>query len=335
MKRIENYKKNTITLNEIQNFYDINDYDTLYKTVNKLINDEKLKPIKASGSNGRSPGMYKKYRIIRKEEDLSSYLDEINFKLCTEFDVYYYKKHLNKYKENRKYILMLNDFFLNKRNSLKSCISMNERSFQIWNREKFLQKEEGKTILKNLNVDLKVLNYYDTSEPLAYYSNSKKVPQNVLIIENKDTYYTFRKHLIKSQRSIFNKEINTVIYGAGKNIIKAINDFDISVEQHVCDKRNTIYYFGDLDYEGIFIYEKFYEKMSEIYRVKPFIEAYYIMIEKYINNKVVLPETKEGQNKNINNYFLSCFDKKIKENIITILENGRYIPQEIINIDDL
>ena len=335
MKNIENYKKNTITLDEIQNFYKINEYDMLYKTVNDLINNEKLCPVKASGGNGRTPGMYKKYKIIRKEEDLSSYLDEINFKLCTEFDVSYYKKHLNKYKEHRKYILMLNDFFLNNRNKLKDYISMNERSFQIWNREKFLQKEEGKTILKNLNIDLKTLNYYDTSEPLAYYSSSKKVPQNVLFIENKDTYYTFRKHLIKNQRNIFNKEINTVIYGAGKNIIKAINDFDISVEEHISDTRNTIYYFGDLDYEGILIYEKFYEKMSESYKVKPFIEAYYIMIEKYINNHVVLPETKEGQNKNINDYFLKCFQDKNKEIITKILESGRYIPQEIINIEDL
>lgn len=335
MKNIENYKKNTITLDEIQNLYKINDYNMLYKTVNDLINNEKLSPIKAGGGNGRNPGMYKKYRIIRKEEDLSSYLDEINFKLCAEFDVSYYKKHLNKYKEHRKYILMLNDFFLNKRNKLKDYISMNERSFQIWNREKFLQKEEGKTILKNLNIDLKTLNYYDTSEPLAYYSSSKKVPQNVLIIENKDTYYTFRKHLIKKQRSIFNKEINTVIYGAGKNIIKTINDFDISVEEHVSDKRNTIYYFGDLDYEGILIYEKFHEKMSKSYKVKPFIEAYDMMIEKYISNHVLLPETKEGQNKNINDYFLSCFDEKNKEKITTILESGRYIPQEIINIEDL
>lgn len=335
MKNIRNYKKNTITLDEIQNFYKINDYDILYKTVNELIDDEKLNPVKASGSNGRNPEMYKKYRIIRKEEDFSSYLDEINFKLCAEFDVSYYKKHLNKYKENRKYILMLNEFLLNKRDCLKSCISMNERSFQIWNREKFLQKEEGKTILKNLNFDLNTLNYYDTSEPLAYYSKTKKTPQNVLIIENKDTYYTFRKHLIKNKENIFDIEIDTVIYGAGKNIIKAIDDFHISVEEHVCDKRNTIYYFGDLDYEGILIYEKFYEKMSKLYKVKPFIEAYAIMIKKYMNNHVVLPETKKGQNKNIDDYFLSCFDKENKEKITTILKSGKYIPQEIININDL
>ena len=68
MKNIENYKKNTITLDEIQNFYKINEYDMLYKTVNDLINNEKLCPVKASGGNGRTPGMYKKYKIIRKEE---------------------------------------------------------------------------------------------------------------------------------------------------------------------------------------------------------------------------------------------------------------------------
>ena len=48
-------------------------------------------------------------------------------------------------------------------------------------------------ILKNLGLELDFLNYYDTCEPIAYYSMSKENPQNILVLENKDTYYTMRK----------------------------------------------------------------------------------------------------------------------------------------------
>lgn len=335
MYKIENYNKNTITLDEIEKLLKIDSYTVLYDTVNKLLDDGKIKVVKSSCGNGRRPGLYMKYRIIRQEEDLDQYIDEINYKLTPEFDVSYYMTHLKKYKEHRKYILMLNDFMINKKEKLHNYISMNERSFEIWQREKFLQKEEGKTILKNLNIDINKLNYYDTSEPLAYYSKSRKTPQNILIIENKDTYYTFRKYLINKGGSLLGREIDTVIYGGGKNIIKAFNDFDISVEDYVSDRRNTIYYFGDLDYEGIIIYESFLKKAEKEYNVCPFVEGYMMMIDKYSSSGFNLPETKEGQNKNIKDSFLNSFDNEYKAEIKKILDDGVYIPQEIINIDDL
>lgn len=211
---------------------------------------------------------------------------------------------------------------------------MNERSFQIWGREKFLQKEEGKSILKNLGLNLDYLNYYDTSEPLAYYSKSKKVPQNILILENKDTYYTMRRYLINSNNNILRKEIDTVIYGSGKGIIKAFRDYDISVEDYLANKVNKIYYFGDLDYEGIIIYEKFYDTYKDKYNINLFIDGYKKMIDK-INNINCLPKMKDGQNKNINKYFLDEFSLEYGLKIEEILKNNLYIPQEIINITDL
>ena len=335
MYKIENYKKNTITLDEIEKLLKIDDYTVLYDEVNKLIDEGRINIIKSSGGNGRKPGLYMKYRIIRDEEELKQYVDEIEYKLSTRFDVSYYRNHLKKYTEHRKYILMLNDYILNKKEKLQNYISMNERSFEIWHREKFLQKEEGKTILKNLKFDITELNFYETSEPLAYYSKCRKIPQNILIIENKDTYYTFRKHLINNDGNVLGKEIDTVIYGGGKNIIKAFNDFDISVEDYIADRRNTLYYFGDLDYEGIIIYESFLQKAEQKYNVYPFVEGYIKMIDKYNSDKINLPATKEGQNRNIKGSFLDRFNDEYKKKIKDILEADLYIPQEIINIDDL
>lgn len=334
MKLKDKFNKKKITLEEIEKAYKISSYIELYNLVIKLIENNEIEAIKSSGGNGKKPALYKRYRIMEEEEDNSFYLNELDYKILSKFDIAYYKKNINKYKEHREYILALNLFILENKELLKIPLSINERSFQIWGREKFLQREEGKVILKNLGLTLETLNVYDTSEPLAYYSKSKKIPQNILIIENKDTYYTIRKYLINSDNTIFGEKISTVIYGAGKGIIKAFKDYEISVEEYLSNKDNVIFYFGDLDYEGIIIYENFYKKYKEKYNIKLFVEGYKKMIDK-INDIKGLPKTKEGQNRNINNYFLQEFSLEYREKINDILKKDLYIPQEIINIIDL
>ena len=208
--------KKIIELEEFEKIYKITEYRKLVEIVNLLIEKGEIIPIKNSGGNGKSPTLYKRYRVVPKIQDNEEILNEIHYKLCSRFNVEYYEGHLDKYKEHRGYILKLNDFMINNSRLLDSKISINERSFQIWGREKFLQKEGGKTILKNLGISLDTLNYYDTSEPLAYYSHNKYIPQNILIIENKDTYFTMRNHMISGNNTILGEKIDTIIYGGGK-----------------------------------------------------------------------------------------------------------------------
>lgn len=335
MRGLEEFKANFITLDEIVKIIKVNDYYELYKKICEMIANGVIKPVEASKLNGKKPALHSKYRIIRKEDDNSFLIEEVNFKLSIEFNTSYYKKNIKKYKEHRKDILLLNKFFLTKRKLLEDAISMNERSFQIWGKEKFLQKGYGKTILKNLGLDENVLNYYDTSEPLAYYSASKEIPQKVLIIENKDTYYTFRKHLINGNLTLLGEDIKTVIYGKGKNINKTFKDFEISVEEHVSSRDNEILYLGDIDYEGIVIYESFYKYFSNKYNVKPFVNGYIKMIDKVEVLDFELPLTKDGQNRNIQDIFFANFNLAYKSRIHNILEDNLYIPQEILNIKDL
>lgn len=44
--------------------------------------------------------------------------------------------------------------------------------------------------------------------------------------------------------------------------------------------KNTIYYFGDLDYEGIGIYENLAEKFRSRWKIIPFVPAYQAMLGK-------------------------------------------------------
>ena len=125
-----------------------------------------------------------------------------------------------------------------------------------------------------------------------------------------------------------------MVYGGGKNIYKSFGDFDICVEPYVADANNTILYFGDLDYEGIIIYELLTREFAGEHTLKPFIEGYTAMIDKYLKMDIPLPKTKAGQNRNISELFLWEFSEEYRKAIMDILERDEYIPQEILNIGD-
>ena len=72
---------------------------------------------------------------------------------------------------------------------------------------------------------------------------------------------------------------------------------------------NTILYFGDLDYEGIGIYENLAEKFKDQWKIIPFIPAYKAMLRKAESVKI-LPKTKESQNRNISSEFFAYFDEQ-------------------------
>ena len=335
MKDIRTLDKKKIELKDIEGFYKVYEYKELYEKVLELIDLNILEPIKSSKLNGKSPALHIRYKVIKKSEDNTEYINELNFDLNINLNINYYISNIEKYKEHREYILALSKFLDFKMDLLETQVSMNERSFQIWAREKFLQKEGGKTILKNLSLSEDYLNYYDTFEPLAYYCRHKETPQNLLIIENKDTFYTFRRHIINGEHSILGEDITTIIYGGGKNINKSFKDFKLSVEPHVSYEENNIYYLGDLDYEGIIIYEGLYKVFKDKYKIKPFIKGYKAMLDKYEKEGIILPFCKEGQNKNIGDEFINCFSEIYRNKILDILQSDKYIPQEILTIGDL
>lgn len=336
MKDLRKLNVKKISLNEIKNYFDISEYDKLYRMVCSLIDKNIIKPVKANGKNGMKPVLFNEYYIIREEIDYTRYKEEIHFKLNPFINTSYYLKNMDKYIKDRRYILMMSDFLDNNREQLNTEISKNERSFQIWNEEKFIAEGGGERLLKSLGLDISFLNIYETSEPLAYYSSNKNVPQNILIVENKDTFYSIRKYILEGEENlIFGKKISTIIYGSGKKIYKSFNDFRMCGEPYFFNRNNKFLYFGDLDYEGIGIYEGIYELFSDNVEIELFKEAYIFMIEKYIKTCIELPSTKEGQNKNIKDIFLNNFNERHRNVISDILVSGKYIPQEILNIKDI
>ena len=137
-------------------------------------------------------------------------------------------------------------------------------------------------------------------------------------------------------RTICGEPVGTLIYGAGKGIIAAFSDLELSGEPYMTAPENTVLYFGDLDYEGIGIYEHFAAVYGAQYDIAVFKNAYVQMLAKAKCIGIdCLPRTKEGQNRKLDHVFFSQFSQAQQDNIKEILECGRYIPQEILNIEDM
>ena len=126
-----------------------------------------------------------------------------------------------------------------------------------------------------------------------------------------------------------------MVYGGGKSKIPSLSEFKYYTEDYISDTNNKFYYFGDIDFEGLVIYDSYRKSTSDEIELTPFTPAYEYIVNKCENIKNELPNTKSGQNRNINEVFFKDFKEDYKDKILSILEKDKYIPQEALNFEDL
>lgn len=325
-------KRRKVQLKDIISQHSDMEYQQLYAYVMELIENKKLEPMKSAKSNGRTPALPISFWKYEEEMDYTDVYEELKYKYHPLINTSYYREHPERYDADKHNLQLLSGYLKDCSDLLKIKETMNERSFEIFHREKYFQKEGGLEFCKRVAIDIDKLGFYGTSEPLSYYSYSKQTPQNILIIENKDTFFDIRRYMNMGCNQILGKEFGTVIYGAGKGIWKTFTDYMNGAETYFMGD-NRLFYFGDIDYEGILIYERLMERTSvSIYIFK---EAYEAMLDKAMKIGFSnLPDMKDKQNTNIGTMFLDAFDDIRKRQICEILEMGRYIPQEILNEHD-
>lgn len=333
-------KKTKIFLNDIINEHPDMDYGQLYEYIKQLINHGKIAPVKSAKNNGKKPALPLSFWKYEEEMDYTEVYDDLKYKFHSLINTEYYRTHPERYDADKHRINLMSDYLKNHSDLLKVKETMNERSFEIFHQEKFFQKDGGLEFCKRIGIDKHMLAFYETSEPLSYYSHSKQSPQNILIIENKDTFFDIRRYMNAHSDRILGKSFGTVIYGAGKGIWKTFADYVNGAESYF-NGDNELLYFGDLDYEGIIIYEHLLNAgwenaiTGKKIEIRLFSAAYEKMVEKAeILGFDRLPDRKEKQNTNIGDLFLNGFDDKRKVKILEILEAGKYIPQEILNEHD-
>lgn len=121
-----------------------------------------------------------------------------------------------------------------------------------------------------------------------------------------------------------------LIYGEGKKIIKSIKFLD-----EIKDIKNnniSLYYFGDLDYEGISIWSQLKDKYNV--EIKPFVFFYEYLIDNYLCDAKGIPTKQELHNKSEKS-FLNYF-KPVHQNLLKkLLNEYKYIPQEALNYNTM
>ena len=117
-----------------------------------------------------------------------------------------------------------------------------------------------------------------------------------------------------------------IIYGEGKKILKSFS----FIEEFKIDSKDNIYYFGDIDFEGINIYVSLKEKYNK-YNISAYTKGYETILD------IEKTPEKVRKNQNINQdkieKFINEFDKKYKDKLIEIFNNKKYIPQEVFNYE--
>ena len=340
---LNKYSKSFITYDEIKKIYKLTNHKDVVVLVKKLIDENKLKPVKSSEPTIFHEQLYTKYKVVKEvSESETMLLDELNYKIHLKLKIEYYRKNLEQYMIDRTTIIKLNSYLIEKQNYLLNKISVNERSYEIFNDEKLITSKEGKSILSNVKIDVvEDLNVYKTPEPFVYLSTKRVGPQNILIIENKDTYITLFKMLLDNNKCILGTNIETIIYGAGRHISNSFRGIaeDTTLE-YLTHRDNNFYYWGDIDKAGFNIFSSFYEKtyspLQKSFSMKNIVlfeYAYKMMVEKCRGKK--LREIPKDQNYEYKEGVSFIEDSDLRDEVTNILFHNTYIPQEALTKYDL
>ena len=134
-------------------------YKEQYEYVIGQIDKRRIRPVKTSSLNGKKPALHVSYWVLKEEADYSAQIEELQFEMSPAIQTDYYMKHLDVYADEVKWVRLLNRYFLEQGEEEPELVSLNERSFQIWGREKFLQREHGKKVLAHCGIGLEKLRH--------------------------------------------------------------------------------------------------------------------------------------------------------------------------------
>jgi len=325
IKILKEHKNKKIDLIEIENKLPAaTSYKEIATIINELCEDGYLRGVKKAGCNYKAINLFNAYHIEKKKlrEAIDREIIQTGLAIDNRISLDFYLTNNEKYwKEDKGYIILI-DRYLTENGLPEQVASIPERSYYISSDEKWLSEKNGLNILKRLKLT-ESMKITSNSEP-AMFALSEHFSQHSsykhLIVENKSVYYSLLPFL---------KELDfaTLIYGAGWQIISGIRDFEKQFP--FSDKENEFLYFGDLDHEGIKIWDAL-SKEHGIGLAKPF----------YLELLNCEPSNgKENQlpNKEALNNFIEIFGAApdVKEKVSKLLDSKKYIPQEALKSEIL
>ncbi|PGT82460.1 Wadjet anti-phage system protein JetD domain-containing protein [Bacillus sp. AFS040349] len=322
---LEQAKKSTITLSELEGVANTLDtYEEFASTIQTLLDEGFITSVKSHGTNWK--GLPNSFRIQkgRVKQPIIEEIQEMQFKVHPTIELRaYFSASKKKWMEEKPLIVMI-DQYLQKNGLPTTFTNSSERSYELMQDEKWIDEKGGKAILEKINLfdKLKIMN---SPDPLMFAVNPNKLLLNQraykhLIVENKATYSGLLD-------SLSTTNFTTLIYGSGWKIASGLNQLSKQLGLTDKEEQHEIYYFGDLDYEGISIYYHLYEK----YNVKLAQGFYEAMLRKPFY------KGKENQTRNevAVHHFVHYFGKEEQEKIAAMFQENGYYPQESLAKEEL
>jgi len=298
--------------------------------VQRLVSEKMLTPV--GKPNVR--GLHQKYKINQKPGAKDSGLQaQMIRSIAPPAALDYYLKHPLDYINDRTIIEVLTAFLKQER---PEPVTVNERAYQLFGDEKFFKgagknRSRGETVMKRLGLSYVSLACAEVVEPFFSFQQpdfNGSGSRDIYIIENKDTFWSFKRQVMDGASSL---KVGMLIYGEGRKILSS---FQFVQEYGINDEDDLIFYFGDLDAEGINIYCELVDKYPQ-YHIGPFVPGYQAVLEIGLSKAPVpTPAAQKIKPANIAR-FSSAFDLPWAEPMGKHLEGGFYIPQEALSAAEM
>lgn len=321
-KFLTSYRKSKVSILELANLCPELSYEFFAQEVLRLEKQQILTAVKASGINGKQPPLANVYKINKAlvRHSLQQKVKQLKKLFHPEIWVeYYLTKSIEELENDLPALKQLNAYIQQHGFPTKKALAQ-ERSFEIFQDEKWITEKDGKQLLEKVKVWDK-LQIWPIAEPVSFAINPACLNNDVhklLIVENKATFYGLLP-------AIKETEFTALLYGQGKAITGTI---EVLPNQLPLNYDNVqYYYFGDIDAEGILIWYWLKEKCD----VKLAIPFYKACLQK------TAAKGKEYQRKNnvAIRAFLHYFTKEDGNQIEQALQKGLYYPQEVLNAEEL
>lgn len=322
LEQIKKWKSSHITIDDLMKWdKGVHTYEEYAKCIIELEELYVLNPIKKHKRNNRQPSLANTYRINKtylkdkQLENIRRWQLKFHKNICLD---YYYSEQEGRFEKDLKWIQLV-DAYLRENELPSDRVSSSQRSYEIFQDEKFIDYKGGEGLLKRLNL-YKHLGIQTKCDPLMFAVNPSRFGQEVhyhLVVENKTTYNALEEVILHSR-------CTSLVYGAGWKAVANLGRLSHQLGLH--HKEHIIYYFGDLDNEGLAIWIALQEK----YKVRIAKEFYRALLGAKCS------EVKKKQridSENINKFCEAL--KEDQEHIQSILLENNYIPQEHLNKEAL
>lgn len=320
-EKLFHYTNTFITLDQLEGLSTTTTYEQLAEEILELEKESIISPVKSAGQNGKQPSLAYKYRIqkgkLRKNIHQEIERTRLHIHPSIQIDDYF---HLSpqEWHEDLPYIEKINNYiqtvgFPNEE------VPAPERSLALVGDEKWIQEKGGQKLLERLRIwdEMKIVPVHD---PFSFAINPKVLNRDYhvhLVVENKTTFDGLLGELP-------NTHFTTLIYGQGYKITKSIEHFS---RQLPLEGTHRIYYFGDIDWEGIKIWHLLNEKIEVI--------PAHVFYEAAVTKQAIPMKKNQRPSQEANDAFFSKFNEKLSAKMLETLENNQYFPQEVLSSKEL